>query len=103
MLRNKAAVSSVEDFTTGKFESVIPDPSLDPAAVKRVLMVSGKLYYELEHYRAEHGITDTAIIRLEQLYPIPAASSTTCCRRTARTSSSAGFRRSRRTRARGAS
>ncbi len=71
MLRNKAAVSSVEDFTTGKFESVIADTSVDAAAVRRVLLVTGKLYYELDHYRTEHGITDTAIVRLEQLYPIP--------------------------------
>jgi 2-oxoglutarate decarboxylase len=71
MLRLKAAVSPVTEFTTGKFESVIPDTTVDPAAAKRVLLVSGKLYYELEHYRAEHGITDTAIVRLEQLYPIP--------------------------------
>src|SRR5690606_3917276 len=71
MLRNKAAVSSVEDFTTGKFESVIADTAVDPAAVRRVLLVTGKLYYELDHYRTEHGITDTAIVRLEQLYPIP--------------------------------
>lgn len=71
MLRLKTAVSAVEDFTTGKFESVIPDATADPAGVKRVLLVSGKLYYELDHYRTEHGITDTAIVRLEQLYPIP--------------------------------
>jgi 2-oxoglutarate decarboxylase len=71
MLRLKAAVSAVEDFTTGKFESVIADQSVDPAGVKRVLLVSGKLYYELDHYRSEHQITDTAIVRLEQLYPIP--------------------------------
>ena len=71
MLRLKAAVSAVEDFTTGKFESVLPDTALDPAGVRRVLLVSGKLYYELDHYRTERGITDTAIVRLEQLYPIP--------------------------------
>ncbi|MEO7126467.1 MAG: multifunctional oxoglutarate decarboxylase/oxoglutarate dehydrogenase thiamine pyrophosphate-binding subunit/dihydrolipoyllysine-residue succinyltransferase subunit [Nakamurella sp.] len=71
MLRNKAVVSAVEDFTTGKFESVIPDTSVNTAEVRRVLLVSGKLYYELDHYRTEHNITDTAIIRLEQLYPIP--------------------------------
>ncbi|MBN9609965.1 MAG: alpha-ketoglutarate decarboxylase [Actinobacteria bacterium 69-20] len=71
MLRLKDAVSAVEDFTTGKFESVLPDTSVDPSAARTVLLVSGKLYYELDHYRTQHGITDTAIVRLEQLYPIP--------------------------------
>jgi 2-oxoglutarate decarboxylase len=74
MLRNKAAVSSVEDFTSGKFESVLPDPSTDlvePSKVRRVLLTSGKLYYELDAYRRKQGITDTAIVRLEQLYPVP--------------------------------
>jgi 2-oxoglutarate decarboxylase len=71
MLRNKAAVSAVQDFTTGKFQSVFADTTVDPAGVRRVLLTSGKLYYELEHYRAENGITDTAIVRLEQLYPVP--------------------------------
>jgi 2-oxoglutarate decarboxylase len=71
MLRNKAAVSAVEDFTSGKFQSVLADTTVDPASVRRVLLTSGKLYYELEHHRAENNITDTAIVRLEQLYPVP--------------------------------
>ena len=71
MLRNKAAVSAVEDFTTGKFESVLADTTVDPKGVRRVLLTSGKLYYELDHHRAEQQITDTAIVRLEQIYPIP--------------------------------
>ncbi len=71
MLRNKAAVSAVEDFTSGKFQSVIADTEVDPAGVHRVLLTSGKLYYELAAYRRNHEITDTAIIRLEQLYPVP--------------------------------
>ncbi|MEP6562373.1 MAG: multifunctional oxoglutarate decarboxylase/oxoglutarate dehydrogenase thiamine pyrophosphate-binding subunit/dihydrolipoyllysine-residue succinyltransferase subunit, partial [Nakamurella sp.] len=71
MLRNKAAVSSVPDFTDGKFESVIADHTVDPAEVKTVLLTSGKLYYELDAYRKAHQITDTAIIRLEQIYPVP--------------------------------
>ncbi len=71
MLRNKAAVSPVEDFTSGKFQSVIPDGSTDPSQVRRALLTSGKLYYELDAYRQANSITDTAIIRLEQIYPIP--------------------------------
>jgi 2-oxoglutarate decarboxylase len=71
MLRNKAAVSSVKDFTQGKFESVIADSSIAPLHVKKVLLTSGKLYYELDAYRQKHDITDTAIVRLEQIYPVP--------------------------------
>ena len=71
MLRNKAAVSSVEDFTEGKFQSVIPDASVDAAAVKKVLFTSGKLYWELDAYRKANNITDTAIVRIEQIYPVP--------------------------------
>ena len=69
MLRNKAAVSSVADFTAGKFQRVIPDAAA--ADARTVLLTSGKLYYELDNYRRSHNITDTAIIRLEQLYPVP--------------------------------
>jgi multifunctional 2-oxoglutarate metabolism enzyme len=71
MLRNKAAVSSVDDFTKGKFESVIADHSVSPSDVKTVLLTSGKLYYELDAYRKAHNVTDTAIVRLEQIYPVP--------------------------------
>lgn len=71
MLRMKQAVSSVEDFTSGKFQSVIDDPSVDPAAVTKVLFTSGRLYWELVEHRDKLGVSDTAIVRLEQLYPIP--------------------------------
>jgi 2-oxoglutarate decarboxylase len=71
MLRNKAAVSAVDDFTTGKFSSVITDDTVDPNATRRLLLTSGKLYYELDAYRQANGITDTAIVRLEQIYPLP--------------------------------
>ncbi|MDN5758725.1 MAG: multifunctional oxoglutarate decarboxylase/oxoglutarate dehydrogenase thiamine pyrophosphate-binding subunit/dihydrolipoyllysine-residue succinyltransferase subunit [Tomitella sp.] len=76
MLRNKAVVSPVSDFTDNKFRSVLQDPhfldgSADRSAVTKVLMVSGKLYYELAAKRDKENITDTAIVRLEQLYPLP--------------------------------
>jgi 2-oxoglutarate decarboxylase len=71
MLRNKAAVSSVADFTERKVQMVIPDTVADPAAVRTVLLTSGKFYYELDAYRTAQHITDTAIVRLEQLYPVP--------------------------------
>jgi 2-oxoglutarate decarboxylase len=72
LLRHRLCVSSVEDFTTGTFQPVIPDAGIsDNAAVKRVLFCSGKVYYDLVQARADRGITDTAIVRIEQLYPLP--------------------------------
>nr|WP_163509368.1 multifunctional oxoglutarate decarboxylase/oxoglutarate dehydrogenase thiamine pyrophosphate-binding subunit/dihydrolipoyllysine-residue succinyltransferase subunit [Fodinicola acaciae] len=71
LLRHKAAVSEVKDFTSGTFLPVIDDNSVDAKAVKRVLLCSGKVYYDLVAARDEQGITDTAILRLEQLYPLP--------------------------------
>ncbi|MGL3805911.1 multifunctional oxoglutarate decarboxylase/oxoglutarate dehydrogenase thiamine pyrophosphate-binding subunit/dihydrolipoyllysine-residue succinyltransferase subunit [Paeniglutamicibacter sp. R2-26] len=73
LLRLKAAASSVEDFTTGTFQEVIPDTAnLNPADVDRVLLVSGRLYYDLAAARTKAADTKTAIIRVEQLYPLPA-------------------------------
>ncbi|MGH3494104.1 MAG: multifunctional oxoglutarate decarboxylase/oxoglutarate dehydrogenase thiamine pyrophosphate-binding subunit/dihydrolipoyllysine-residue succinyltransferase subunit, partial [Sciscionella sp.] len=73
MLRNKAAVSPLEDFTgTSKFRSVIDDPrELDAGSVRRVLLTSGKVYYELASEAAKQERTDIAILRLEQYYPLP--------------------------------
>ncbi|HQY34070.1 MAG TPA: multifunctional oxoglutarate decarboxylase/oxoglutarate dehydrogenase thiamine pyrophosphate-binding subunit/dihydrolipoyllysine-residue succinyltransferase subunit [Actinotalea sp.] len=71
MLRLKAAASSVEDFTSGTFRTVIPDGTLpDPAAVDRVLLCTGKIYYDLLAQRTAQGDTRTAIVRFEQLYPL---------------------------------
>ena len=73
MLRLKAAVSSTADFTTGSFVPVLSDPGIaNPAAVRRVVLCSGKIYYDLAERRAAAGVTDTALIRVEQLYPLPA-------------------------------
>jgi multifunctional 2-oxoglutarate metabolism enzyme len=75
MLRNKAAVSPVSEFTDGKFRSVIDDPAFDGGGdrskVERVLLVSGKLYYELAARKAKDNRDDIAIVRMEQLYPVP--------------------------------
>jgi 2-oxoglutarate decarboxylase len=81
LLRHKAAVSDVDEFTSGTFQPVLGDPavtrsggelhSLDPAKVRRVLLCSGKIYYELAAARADRQRTDVAIVRLEQLYPLP--------------------------------
>ena len=72
LLRLKAATSEVSDFTQGDFQAVIPDQGgLDDSSVKRVIMVSGRLYYDLAARREKKGLNNTAIIRVEQLYPLP--------------------------------
>ncbi|MFF3262632.1 multifunctional oxoglutarate decarboxylase/oxoglutarate dehydrogenase thiamine pyrophosphate-binding subunit/dihydrolipoyllysine-residue succinyltransferase subunit [Streptomyces sp. NPDC002932] len=73
MLRLKAAASKAEEFTTGGFRPVIGDDSVDPNAVRKVVFCAGKVYYDLEAEREKRGVTDTAIIRLERLYPLPGA------------------------------
>ncbi|WP_423192074.1 2-oxoglutarate dehydrogenase E1 component [Cupriavidus sp. H18C2] len=72
LLRNKDAVSPLSDLAKGHFETVIPDhEELNASKVKRVIMCSGKVYYDLVNTRKEREANDTAIIRLEQLYPFP--------------------------------
>jgi 2-oxoglutarate dehydrogenase E1 component len=73
MLRLKAASSAVADFTGGSFQPLIGDgpDGPDPSAVRRVLLCSGKLYYELAAQRRKSGAGDTAICRIERLYPLP--------------------------------
>ncbi|WP_235916313.1 multifunctional oxoglutarate decarboxylase/oxoglutarate dehydrogenase thiamine pyrophosphate-binding subunit/dihydrolipoyllysine-residue succinyltransferase subunit [Antrihabitans cavernicola] len=76
MLRNKLATSNIEDFTESKFHSVFDEPTYetgdgDRSKVKKILLVSGKLYYELLTRKQKDGRDDVAIVRIEQLYPIP--------------------------------
>ncbi|MQA62616.1 MAG: multifunctional oxoglutarate decarboxylase/oxoglutarate dehydrogenase thiamine pyrophosphate-binding subunit/dihydrolipoyllysine-residue succinyltransferase subunit [Actinophytocola sp.] len=72
MLRNKVATSELADFTgDSKFLSVIDDTLVDPGGVRKVLLTSGKLYWELVAERAKRGIEDIAIVRIEQYYPLP--------------------------------
>ncbi|MBB2916600.1 2-oxoglutarate dehydrogenase E1 component [Cupriavidus alkaliphilus] len=72
LLRNKDAVSPLSDLAKGHFETVIGDhEELNAGKVKRVIMCSGKVYYDLVNTRKEREANDTAIIRLEQLYPFP--------------------------------
>jgi len=73
LLRHRLAVSSLHELTDGAFQPVLgeADP-IDPARVRRVLLCSGKVYYELLTARRERDITDIAIVRVEQLYPLPA-------------------------------
>jgi len=71
LLRHRLCVSQVSEFTSGGFQPVIDDATVDPGAVRRVLLCSGKIYYELFQARAERGLTDTALVRIEQFYPLP--------------------------------
>jgi 2-oxoglutarate decarboxylase len=71
LLRHRQAVSSPTEFTSGRFQPVIPDQTVDAAAVRRVLLCSGKVYYDLAAARDLDKATDTAVVRVEQLYPLP--------------------------------
>lgn len=72
LLRNKDATSPLSEFTRGTFQTVIPDQKdLKADKVKRLVVCSGKVYYDLAKKREEKGADDVAIIRVEQLYPFP--------------------------------
>ena len=72
LLRNKDAASPLSEFTKGGFQTVIPEnKELKNDKVKRVLVCSGKVYYDLAKKREEKGADDVAILRVEQLYPFP--------------------------------
>ncbi|WP_225846318.1 multifunctional oxoglutarate decarboxylase/oxoglutarate dehydrogenase thiamine pyrophosphate-binding subunit/dihydrolipoyllysine-residue succinyltransferase subunit [Streptomyces sp. HPF1205] len=73
MLRLKAAASKAEDFTTGQFQPVIGDHTVEPDAVRKVVFCSGKVYYDLIEERDRRGATDIAFLRIERLYPLPGA------------------------------
>ncbi|HET8706531.1 MAG TPA: 2-oxoglutarate dehydrogenase E1 component, partial [Pseudomonadales bacterium] len=72
LLRHKLAKSTLDDLTSGTFKMVIPeiDP-IEAPAVNRVIVCSGKVYYDLLEKRRAGNITDVAIVRVEQLYPVP--------------------------------
>ncbi len=72
LLRHKLATSALEDLTEGRFLPVIGEiGDIDPADVRRVVICSGKVYYDLLARRQEADIRDVALIRIEQLYPFP--------------------------------
>ncbi|WP_262413405.1 multifunctional oxoglutarate decarboxylase/oxoglutarate dehydrogenase thiamine pyrophosphate-binding subunit/dihydrolipoyllysine-residue succinyltransferase subunit [Actinacidiphila acidipaludis] len=73
MLRLKAATSGLAEFTAGGFQPVYADPVPDPARVERVLLCTGKVSHDLDAHRREAGDDRTAIVRVERLYPFPAA------------------------------
>ena len=73
LLRHKLAVSAVEEFSAGSFRTVIDDPAPgEPAAVRTVVLTSGRFYYTLLEARAATPTPGLALVRIEQLYPFPA-------------------------------
>ncbi len=72
LLRHKLAISTLEDLAEGSFQTVIPEiDTLDPKKVERVVLCSGKVYYDLLEKRRAEERDDIAIVRIEQLYPFP--------------------------------
>ena len=72
LLRHPLAISTLEDLAEGSFQTVIPEvDAVDPAKVERLIMCSGKVYYDLLTKRRNEGRDDTIIVRIEQLYPFP--------------------------------
>ncbi len=72
LLRHPLVISSVEEFADGSFEMLIDDESVSANDVKTLVFVSGKFYYDLLEVRNETKRTDVALVRLEQLFPLPA-------------------------------
>jgi 2-oxoglutarate dehydrogenase E1 component len=71
LLRHPDVKSELAEFTEGKFNEVMDDTSVDKNKVRKVIVTSGKVYYDLLKHRTENKIDDVAIVRLEQYYPLP--------------------------------
>ena len=71
LLRHPGCVSSLDEFETGTFQRVLRDTTAVARDVRRILLCSGKVAYELEKRRQELGRHDVAIVRVEQFYPLP--------------------------------
>ena len=71
LLRHPKAVSGIEDFSKGKFMPVIDKNTVDVSKIDRLVFCSGKFYYDLLEFKEKNNINDTALVRLEQLFPLP--------------------------------
>ncbi len=71
LVRHPRAVSDLEELSLGSFQRVIPDDAVHPSDVGRIILCSGKVYYDLLAHREEKGRQDVALVRVEQLYPFP--------------------------------
>jgi 2-oxoglutarate dehydrogenase E1 component len=71
LLRHKLAVSSLDELANGQFQRLIPDTTATAKKVRRVVLCSGKVYYDLLEEAQKQGLKDVALVRVEQLYPFP--------------------------------
>lgn len=71
LLRHPKVVSTKAELVTGSFQTVIDDPQADKKKIKSLVFCTGKFYYDLDEYREEQGRDDVALVRLEQLFPLP--------------------------------
>ena len=71
LLRHPSVVSPLEAFSSGHFRTVIGDDQVTPSKAKKLVFCSGKFYYDLLKKRQESGIKDVALVRVEQLFPLP--------------------------------
>ena len=70
LLRHPKVVSSLEDFANGSFQPVLDDPTADPKKIDKLVLCTGKLYFELLAKKEELNCENIALVRLEQLYPL---------------------------------
>ena len=74
LLRHRRAVSTLDELAESGFQRIIPDdPAIDPSKVRRLLLCTGKIYYDLLERRERDDIDDVGILRVEQLYPLRAS------------------------------
>ena len=74
LLRHRRAISTLEELAEGSFQRIIPDdPAIDASKVRRLILCTGKIYYDLLERREQTGADDVGIIRVEQLYPLRAS------------------------------
>jgi 2-oxoglutarate dehydrogenase E1 component len=73
LLRHKLAVSTLDELADGEFQHLIPDAHVDPKQVQRVVLCSGRVYFDLFEEVQKQGLANVAVVRVEQLYPFPRA------------------------------
>lgn len=71
LLRSPAVASPIKEFTSGTFQEVLDDPNASAKDVKRVILCSGKIFFDLQEVQLKKKLKDTAIVRIEQLHPFP--------------------------------
>ena len=73
LLRHKSCVSHIDELAAAGFRNVIDDDTAEPDSIRRLILCTGKIYYDLLAEREEKGLEEVALVRLEQLYPFPEA------------------------------